>query len=70
MCHMWSSHMADFPKGMVMMRPRTPELAALAIQQLLDRDVDGRPILVKDRGLGHGGFPVNVAMAGHGISPR
>ena len=55
----WSSHMADFPKGMVMMRPRTPELAALAIQQLLDRDVGGRPILVKDRGFVHGGFPVN-----------
>ena len=57
----WSSHMADIPKGMVMpdfLRPRTPELAALAIQQLLDRDVGGRPILVKDRGglgkRGHG----------------
>lgn len=50
--------MADFPKGMVMpdfLRPRTPELAALAIQQLLDRDVGGRPILVKDRGLGKRG---------------
>lgn len=30
--------------------PRTAELAAFAIQQLLDTDVGGRPILVKDHG--------------------
>eukprot|EP00435_Cladocopium_sp_Y103_P001810 s3605_g1.t1 len=35
-------------RGMGHVTYQTPELAALAIQQLLDRDVGGRPILVKE----------------------
>lgn len=41
-------------RGMGHVTYQMPELAALAIQQLLDRDVGGRPILVKeDRSTGH-----------------
>ena len=40
------------------MIPRTSDLAALAIQQLMDRDVGGRPMLVKD-GFWVSGYPAD-----------
>jgi len=54
-------------RGMGHVTYQTAELAAFAIQQLLDTDVGGRPILVKEDRSGPAPLPVSVPSAAPGM---